>query len=109
MAKNKYVEVNNLEIGNYITTWDVNSEFGRLTVMAVDDLQDLPAADVQEVKRGEWEIIEHYTPDGYLCLTTVRCPICKKEYNRGSVADLCDGDLFKCCPNCGARLDDNEI
>ena len=38
MAEKRYVEVNNLEVGNYVTIWDVDGEYGRQTVMAVDDL-----------------------------------------------------------------------
>lgn len=40
------------DISNYITIWDCNcSEFGRQTVMAVDDLQYLPV--IVPAERGE--------------------------------------------------------
>ena len=51
MAEKRYVEVNNLEVGNYVTIWDVDGEYGRQTVMAVDDLQYLPTVDAVEVVR----------------------------------------------------------
>ena len=48
----EYVRVDNLEVSDYVTVWDCNcSEYGKQTVMAVDDLQYLPTADVVEVVR----------------------------------------------------------
>ena len=50
----KYIEIENLEVGDYITIWDCKcSEFGRQTVMAVDDLKYLPTADVVEKRDCE--------------------------------------------------------
>ena len=43
----RYVDIDDVEVSDYVTVWDCNcSEFGRQTVMAVDDLQYLPTADV---------------------------------------------------------------
>ena len=43
----RYVEIDDVEVSDYVTVWDCNcSEFGKQTVMAVDDLQYLPTADV---------------------------------------------------------------
>jgi hypothetical protein len=42
----RYVDVD-MDVSNYVTVWDCDcSEFGKQTVMAVDDLQYLPTADV---------------------------------------------------------------
>ena len=87
----RYIEIDNLEVADYVTVWDCNcSEYGKQTVMAVDDLQYLPTSDVQEVKRGEWETDEF----GH------RCNQCK-EY-------LTDDQYIygekSYCPNCGADM-----
>lgn len=43
----RYVEIDDVEVSDYVTVWDCNcSEFGKQTVVAVDDLQYLPTADV---------------------------------------------------------------
>lgn len=48
----KYIKIDNLDVSDYITVWECNcSEYGKQTVMAVDDLQYLPTADVVEVVR----------------------------------------------------------
>lgn len=42
----RYIDVD-MDVSNYVTVWDCDcSEFGKQTVMAVDDLQYLPTADV---------------------------------------------------------------
>ena len=54
----RYVEIDDVEVSDYVTVWDCNcSEFGRQTVMAVDDLQYLPTADV--VPKSEVERLEN--------------------------------------------------
>ena len=54
----EYVRVDNLEVSDYVTVWDCNcSEYGKQTVMAVDDLQYLPTADV--VPREEVDRLRH--------------------------------------------------
>jgi hypothetical protein len=60
-----------------------------------EDIESLPKADVQEVKRGKWDVKD----------LTPYCSICHRpsEYE-------CDGvhskPLF--CPNCGAKMDGGE-
>ena len=42
----RYIDAD-LEVSKYVTVWDCDcSEFGKQTVMAVDDLHYLPTADV---------------------------------------------------------------
>lgn len=56
---------------------------------ARDYIKKLPAADVQEIKRGEWKI----NSDGYYPY----CSECGKEPNNGIMS--------KFCPECGAKMD----
>ena len=57
----RYIDVD-MDVSNYVTVWDCNcSEFGKQTVMAVDDLQYLPTADV--APRAEWISVEERLPD----------------------------------------------
>lgn len=56
----RYIDAD-LEVSKYVTVWDCDcSEFGKQTVMAVDDLHYLPTADIApraEVAREIfWEI-----------------------------------------------------
>ena len=54
-------------------------------------VENMPSADVQPVKHGEWKI----NSDGYYPY----CSVC------GTVADQLTKHLTKYCPNCGARMD----
>lgn len=66
MADKKYVEVNNLEVSDYVTVWGCNcSEYGKQTVMAADDLHYLPYADVIEHKYAKWVACKNNS--GYKC------------------------------------------
>lgn len=62
---------------------------------AADAIQSLTAADVREVERGKWE------DDGY---GWVRCSIC-----RGAIAVARGGNRFNYCPNCGARMVNDDV
>lgn len=106
----RYVEVENLEVSDYITVWDCNcSEFEKQLVMAVDDLQSLPAADVQEVKHGKW--IRYDDQDGGW-----RCSECGHATNErilkwyqeinGDTCNICyqSAKPFY-CSRCGAKMD----
>ncbi len=73
----------------------------------IDEIDEAPTADVQEVKRGKWEWYEeeHGNPiDGYDTDWGWRCPECM--YTLSDEYD--DPDLppqIKFCPNCGAKMD----
>ncbi len=56
----------------------------------IDTFDDLPAADVQEVKHGKWQ----FAGDGI-----IECSICEETY---TVTALLPRNF---CPNCGARMD----
>ena len=63
-------------------------EVARGIRVAINAIRNLPAADVVEVRHGEW--IRHKEN----CLYN-RCSICSYEH--------CREDNY--CPNCGARMD----
>ena len=90
----KYIDVDNLNVSDYIEVWECNcSENGRQVVMAVDDLQYLPTADVQEVKHGKWIRGEGLSGSRY-----AHCSACKRKMN-----EFCYGYFH--CPLCGAKMD----
>lgn len=57
----------------------------------LDEIEALPTADVQPVKRGEW--------DGYVCS---ECNECADYFISG---DFYFDEKPNFCPNCGARMD----
>jgi hypothetical protein len=59
-----------------------------------------PAADVVEVKHGEWEY-EQLDEYKYYKVT---CPYCNAEY-WGNYDAYNEPDDFNYCPNCGAKMD----
>ena len=63
---------------------------------AIEVLEDFPAADVAEVKRGRWERCDFSAPSGGY--TMYQCSVCACLYNEPS----------HYCPNCGAKMDEVE-
>ena len=61
----------------------------------------MPAADVQAVKRGEWEEVSEDYEDTYY-----RCTFCGGEWYLEAGNPKENGMYF--CPNCGAKMDDTE-
>lgn len=66
----------------------------------VSDFEEIPAADVEPVRHGQWG----RTDDDWNSLTTFQCSVCGEEY-----CFECDEDIltlnYKYCPNCGAKMD----
>ena len=59
----------------------------------IDAVMDMPTADVREVVRGEWEVIDYAEPRRYVC----------------SICHIGLGwHTTNYCPNCGARMDGEE-
>lgn len=65
-----------------------------------EEVNRIPAADVVEVKRGEWVVIEDLF--GEICHCS-ECGffMCVNEPGNG----LPDVESLKYCPNCGAKMD----
>lgn len=64
----------------------------------VDDIVDMPAADVAPVRHGRW--IE--PPRLYYGAKQYECSLCYSDtfWNKHSITER-----YPCCPNCGARMD----
>ena len=67
----------------------------------LDEIEALPAADVQPVRRGRWESSQRTIETG-----TVYCGNCAIEYYISDLqaVGVCNG-IVHYCPNCGARMD----
>lgn len=62
---------------------------------AISVMRNEPAADVVEVRHGQWE--EADDGDG------VVCSICREDF----CSIIHEVDRFRICPNCGARMGDS--
>lgn len=60
---------------------------------------DAPAADVVEVRHGRWVSVQHK-------LARV-CSVCNRD-EPYKFADV-DADVYNYCPNCGAKMDKEEV
>ena len=80
----------------------VFEDFGKSLVMApgfaARQIGAIPAADVQTVVHGRWEI----KTDDYDC-EYAKCSACGEEFYDAN-EDTID-ITFNYCPNCGARMD----
>lgn len=63
-----------------------------------DEIDTMPAANVQPVKHGKWE---YYKNNGIF--DTHKCTLCGEKYEM--YMDIEPTTKYKYCPNCGARMD----
>lgn len=61
-------------------------------------IEQIPAADVVEVRHGRWVSVQHK-------LARV-CSVCNRD-EPYKFADV-DADVYNYCPNCGAKMDKEE-
>lgn len=69
-----------------------------VTDMIEDCIDNEPAADVQEVKHGQWRICHKGTYKWSRCY----CSVCGKPNGIGGIIS---NQKKPYCPNCGARMD----
>lgn len=69
----------------------------------IEYVDDIPTADVREVKHGKWEEVRVIRMNGQKPYTNIQhtCSLCKYLNKKGK------GWNHKYCPNCGARMDGN--
>lgn len=82
-----------------------NSNYGSVSRI----VRQIPAADVQPVKRGRWEDVEvtDVSDKTILPLTSIvsmRCSECGRYHNEVYYYG-CATENVRFCPNCGARTD----
>lgn len=107
MAEYKDVELLRKQIAEFkmLVESSENSDYLKGYITGIDAvmeaIDELPAADVQEVKHGRWITSEITTDSGY-----TSCSCCHSEYYIGDLQNLeGDNDFVMYCPNCGARMD----
>ena len=68
----------------------------------IDLVKQRPAADVVEVRHGEWEVCS----DEYeICAGEFVCSECKESFVSSELTDEQFFEMMKFCPNCGAKMD----
>lgn len=77
-----------------------NSRLGMAIVNDIYfDIDNLPTADVQEVKHGEWVFSrKEWGSNDYFQDVYYECSNCNKEYEQFDI------DEANYCPNCGAKM-----
>ena len=92
MAEKEYIERNNvISHKRPFTEFDEGGWSCKVQAVAVDDIQNIPAADVAPVRHGHWEQGDIYDIGDV-------CSICQYD----SLREPCK---YKFCPNCGAKMD----
>lgn len=72
--------------------------FVDLLLQCRDGVKRMPAADVVEVRHGEWE----FRNDGRYGQTRCYCSACGKHSGIGGIRE---NQMKPYCPNCGAKMD----
>jgi hypothetical protein len=76
-------------------TWSMD-DFDVMIKME-DNVAELPAADVEPVRHGEWFLLDECANEG------VYCSVCHKKVYKTHYANQKLKSKF--CPNCGAKMD----
>lgn len=84
------------ECFNYISDSDFNVGIQNGLLLARDFVQEAPTIDAEPVRHGKWI----WEEDGYKCSNCSH-----KAY--GNILECMDG-TYKYCPNCGARMNEED-
>ena len=103
MAEKEYIERNNvISHKRPFTEFDEGGWSCKVQAVAVEDIQNIPAADVAPVRHGRWKKSkgnERPTENGFVHDDRYVCDCC-------GWGCCCETKLdFSFCPNCGARMD----
>lgn len=79
-----------------------SGDYGHPAVVDLEDIADIPAADVAPVVHGEWKPQEYWKRENKheILYKTNRCSLCH--------FDVSSRLLYNYCPNCGANMKDGE-
>lgn len=85
------------EFADYVK-WCNNSGFAQTPTWneAVQIVEDAPAADVEEVRHGEWIVDD---------AASEHCSCCGHKFYISALFAIGGNDEPNCCPNCGAKMD----
>ena len=96
MAEKEYIERNNvISHKRPFTEFDEGGWSCKVQAVAVEDIQNIPAADVAPVRHGEWASEE----------TAVTCTACGRSYDADFEVKRNVILSFDFCPSCGAKMD----
>ena len=84
---------------NPIGTWRGAPVYSEEIKSAADEIGDLPAADVAEVRHGRWIVhFDHFAP-------YQKCSVCGFEIPLVATENEVEMCFYKHCPECTARMD----
>ena len=96
--KKKYIDIEQIQF-HYLPI----SAIGDVYALK-NEIDEIPTADVQEVKHGKWE--QQTEPLRWRDVDCAECSICGESYILNEYMDIDDIRYrWKYCPNCGARMD----
>ena len=100
MAEKEYIERNNvISHKRPFTEFDEGGWSCKVQAVAVEDIQNIPAADVEPVKHAKWAYGKRHGQTGYYC----------SECGTGFADTNPNAELIakshNYCPKCGAKMD----
>ena len=91
-------------IENGLNNPDKTKSFGHDAIEIMAEVQYMPAADVVEVRHGEW--IETQEPLGWRDVDCIECSVCHENWIIDEDSSIDDYEcMWHYCPNCGAKMD----
>ena len=116
MAEKEYIERNNvISHKRPFTEFDEGGWSCKVQAVAVEDIQNIPAADVAPVRHGHWiyqssrkyintdineeKLQKEILGYGGRVILNLQCSVCRK------VTMVCNSISYEYCPKCGAKMD----
>ena len=116
MAEKEYIERNNvISHKRPFTEFDEGGWSCKVQAVAVEDIQNIPAADVAPVRHGHWiyqssrkfintdvseeKLQKEILGYGGRVVLNLQCSVCRK------VTMVCNSISYEYCPHCGAKMD----
>ena len=101
MAEKEYIERKALGIGRCNPKVFENKAYADGWNSAIEIIESTPASDVEPIRHAKWVLIDECVNEG------VYCSNCHKKIYRAEYANQKVKSNY--CPNCGAKMDDNEV